>query len=375
MYSKINEDFNKVIECSQGFYPNQNVVDEIFEKWQSNKRWFIEKVGGMIYEVPEVVSFELDKSSKRQKVENFSDGLYRMSLYDLAEFVNRQSEGFYSNQVVEDYRYGDTIIQKGSKLLKAFKHFIQNKDVLKEIQDKASMVIQEDKIKGKLCFSVHPLDYLSLSENNHNWRSCHALDGEYRAGNLSYMCDESTIICYLKSEEDTILPNFPNSVPWNNKKWRVLLFFARVRDVIFFGRQYPMFSEDALQTVQYFLYKMGICNGSWCFPSKDNVWRVGDHTLNGKYYPIMGKLQLDRDVICDQSDELHFNDLLRSSCYSPYYTYQHHWVGENYVPKIMIGSRVNCLHCGQDVISPGENGSMLCADCDDQDDNYCYCDY
>ena len=28
-------------------------------------------------------------------------------------------------------------------------------------------------------------DYLSLSENAFNWRSCHALDGEYRAGNLS----------------------------------------------------------------------------------------------------------------------------------------------------------------------------------------------
>ena len=73
---------------------------------------------------------------------------------------------------------------------------------------------------------MHPLDYLSLSENTYNWRSCHSLDGEYRAGNLSYMMDKSTVICYLKSNDDVILSNFGPEVKWNSKKWRVLLYFS-----------------------------------------------------------------------------------------------------------------------------------------------------
>ena len=42
-------------------------------------------------------------------------------------------------------------------------------------------------MEGYLYLSIHPLDYLSISETNHGWRSCHALDGEYRNGNLSYL--------------------------------------------------------------------------------------------------------------------------------------------------------------------------------------------
>lgn len=85
------------------------------------------------------------------------------------------------------------------------------------------MLIQEDKVTGILCLSIHPLDYLSLSENTYNWRSCHALDGEYRAGNLSYMMDNTTVVCYLKGEDEAELPHFPAEVKWNSKKWRMLL--------------------------------------------------------------------------------------------------------------------------------------------------------
>ena len=85
------------------------------------------------------------------------------------------------------------------KLVRAFKFFETDKELLNEIQSVASMIIQEDKIEGTLCLSVHPLDFISSSENTHNWRSCHALDGEYRAGNLSYMLDKTTVMCYLNS--------------------------------------------------------------------------------------------------------------------------------------------------------------------------------
>ena len=40
------------------------------------------------------------------------------------------------------------------------------------------------------------------------------------------MVDSSTFMCYIKSNDDEILPNFPDTVPWNSKKWRMLLFFS-----------------------------------------------------------------------------------------------------------------------------------------------------
>ena len=97
---------------------------------------------------------------------------------------------------------------------------------------------------------VHPLDFLSTSENTHNWRSCHALDGEYRSGNLSHMVDHSTVICYLKSGREEKLPNFPPDVLWNSKKWRVLFYMADRWDMVFAGRQYPFSTETGLDYVK-----------------------------------------------------------------------------------------------------------------------------
>ena len=91
-------------------------------------------------------------------------------------------------------------------------------------------------MSGDFCISIHPLDFLTSSVNTYNWRSCHALDGEYRAGNLSYMVDKSTIICYLKGANNAKLPMFPDDVPWNSKKWRVLIYVSDYWDLLFAGR-------------------------------------------------------------------------------------------------------------------------------------------
>ena len=84
---------------------------------------------------------------------------------------------------------------------------------------------------------MHPLDFLSLSENTYNWRTCHSLDGEFKAGNLSYMIDSSTFIVYLRPEKTyNILLTFPNTVQWNSKKWRMLMFLSDDYQMMFAGR-------------------------------------------------------------------------------------------------------------------------------------------
>ena len=48
------------------------------------------------------------------------------------------------------------------KILKALKYFDLPKNAMNDIQSKASQLIQANSITGTLCFSVHPLDYLSI---------------------------------------------------------------------------------------------------------------------------------------------------------------------------------------------------------------------
>ena len=250
IYTDIQEQFNKVISYSQGIPDPQ--TDKLFEDWMEAKRDFIEAFGGkLIVEVPTKVSFTLDEDEKKVRLNDFIDTVYnRYSNDALGSFLEQESEGFFENVVMREYESNKGTIPKGMKLVKAFKFFESDKATLASIQDCASRVIQENKIEGTLCFSVHPLDYLSSSMNTYNWRSCHSLDGEYRAGNLSYMVDKHTILCYLKGADNVILPLFPNDVPWNSKKWRMLLYVSEYWDMVFAGRQYPFTSTPGLEIVR-----------------------------------------------------------------------------------------------------------------------------
>lgn len=387
MYNDVQEQFNKVISYSQGIPEPE--TDKLFADWLEAKRDFIEAFGGqLIYEWPEKVSFELGSREKSLRLDDFIGVLEnRYENYDLAEFVRANREGFFSNQVVEPYTTskGDTI-PKGMKLLRAFKFFESDANALEAEQNAASMIIQEDKIEGTLCLSVHPLDFLSTSENTHNWRSCHALDGEYRSGNLSHMIDHSTFICYLKSNKDEKLPNFPPDVPWNSKKWRVLFYMSDRWDMIFAGRQYPFCTETGLDFVKNKVFPRANLGdfSSWIdkkycgFKDKD-VYSNFSHS----YVPVVDGLVPLNELVINEPGSLQFNDVLSSSCYDALYAYKkvECFGGYKYAPmhkftRFHIGGKCNCTRCGKYPIEI--TSSFMCNDCeleygDSEDDMFAYC--
>lgn len=370
MYKEIQEQFNAVITYSQNILEPK--TDELFEDWYAAKKNFIDMFGGkLIVEVPGKVSFTLDDKAKQDKLNDFIDEIYNVYHNDpLGAFLEQESEGFYSNTVTKDYDICNGKISKGMKLLRAFKFFEDDQKILKTMQDSASRVIQENKIEGTLCFSVHPLDYLSSSQNTYNWRSCHSLDGEYRSGNLSYMVDKHTIVCYLKGADNVILPLFPQSVPWNSKKWRMLLFVSENMDMIFAGRQYPLSSTPGLHIVLEELKRAWNMTETAGFSMWDNRYAdfvsTNNLPIDFTYVPVRGELIKLNDIVKDHRHALNFNDLLRSSCYThPYYSIQDNyaWCRWQYtMPSFTIGGEVTCLHCGNNTISNPE--TMRCDECE-----------
>ena len=186
IYDDIKKEFNKVLSYSQGVPLDKINTDDMFSKWWMNKKKFFNYFGEQyIYEVPEEITFNLSPEARHQRFEEFNamvnDILYNeneSSAEDFYYFLRDNEAGFYDNNVVMEWvMSNDTKIKPGSKLVRSFKHFIENKKLLEDIQNSASRLIQEDKVTGKLCFSIHPLDFLSTSETTYNWRSCHALDG------------------------------------------------------------------------------------------------------------------------------------------------------------------------------------------------------
>ena len=265
MLKTIKEQVRKVIQYSQDIPDPQ--IDELMDNWLRAKSRFIDAFGGkLIWEYPVPCTFTLDESEKECRIAEFIDYIDdKYDNIDLKSFISRNQETFFENKVNINSLHNGKSIPRGMKLLKAFKYFISGERALDDIQTRASQIIQENKMSGTLCFSVHPLDFLSSSENTYNWRSCHALDGEYRAGNLSYMQDNSTIICYLRGADNVKLPLFPDDVPWNNKKWRVLIHISEKSDMIFSGRQYPFTSSNGIELVRKSLIPvLGRDVGAFC---------------------------------------------------------------------------------------------------------------
>lgn len=386
--TQIQSDFNKVISYSQGITDPQ--TDELFERWKTAKQSIIDSWGGKLIISTGPVIFDLSPEEKRKRLNEFIDVIYNTYENEsLAEFLDIISTDFFANRLSQDYYVDNMKIVKGTKVVKAFKYFESDERVLTDLQNQASMIIQEDKICGTLCLSVHPLDYLSSSENTYHWRSCHALDGDYRAGNLSYMVDSSTIVCYLKKDmELQKLPNFPEDVLWNSKKWRMLLFLEDQGEALFAGRQYPFFSPTALKLVRtaYLAYTTQ-ADYHWSdwyddtittFPRPEGTPYRDANVDNGRNVMLNGRIYGMLDLVTDAKNSMHYNDLLYSSFYIPYYC----WCRYPKAPKrplhFSIGGSVPCLCCGNYYSSDMGSGTMICVDCDykhgTSDNEYCtYC--
>ena len=397
MYEDIKQQFKSVISYSQNI-PDPK-IDVLFREWETNKEKFINRFGGLIYEWSEPIEFTLDDAQKRQRAMEFATTVSdTFNNPVLAEFIDENLDGFFENKVVKTVPNSE--IPQGMKLLKAFKYFEPNKAALRSIQDLASNIIQENKIKGTLCFSVHPLDFLSSSENTYNWRSCHALDGEYRAGNLSYMIDNCTFMVYLKGADNQKLYGF-GPVEWNSKKWRMLIHAAEDDSIMFAGRQYPFSSKSGIDTV------LNIYNNLMIAGKRTNPWISSWYKYAGwradyvdsyvpydatdmenavslatRYIVYDNQLVDIRRVVREGSNCLNYNDILKSTCYKyPYYAiydpYSYHSVDHLLMHPIVVGEEVPCLHCGEELIHNPE--TMRCDDCElaygtEENDVYSSCD-
>ena len=106
-----------------------------------------------------------------------------------------------------------------------------------------SLVLNQKKVRGNLCLSIHPLDFITMSDNDCGWQSCMQwmdAEGDYRLGTIEMMNSASVIVAYLEAREPMTL----FGKPWSNKRWRQL--YVVTPEMILGNRQYP-YDHDLLQ--------------------------------------------------------------------------------------------------------------------------------
>ena len=388
IYEEINNiqpAFNHLIADTQMF--NQAGREKmntfpILKQWAKNKKSFYKAFGNKcIYQYPEKVEVKLSTKAQKKIFIEFMDRLKGWICNEqnqgvdrwipFLNFLDKQSYlGFFSNEVLFECEHN---IPTGMKLVKAFKYFFPEdmKEEMIHWQQIASEYIQKDKIAGYFCLSIHPLDFLTSSVNNHNWRSCHALDGEYAGGNLDYITDSSTVICYLKSKEgnDEELHS-ANDFIWNSKKWRMLIHFNEEKSVIFGGRQYPFNSREIITVLNKCLNDTGLkqdgygwssCWSHWeeCYDGLYNSHNDSHCNLDSFVFGYKGKIKMVNEVVKIPKYPLHYNDLLWSSVANPMITYKFNTPEEEFL--VRVGGEPVCCICGEKQIP--HQDLFVCKDC------------
>lgn len=210
-----------------------------------------------------------------------------------------------------------------------------------------SMCLNQKSANGTICLSIHPLDYMTMSDNDSGWSSCMSWKecGDYRQGTVEMMNSPRVVVAYLKSNTDMDLCA-TESYHWNNKKWREL--FIVDEDIIMGIKQYP-YNNDILH--------------SWCLNKlRELAMNCGEF---GNYAPQMYKVRnnmrtnvthLDRRIIFNFSTNFMYNDV-----YSDHDAYISTPDGDSV--EINYSGATECMYCGEEIFENADDlptSSLLC---------------
>lgn len=134
-------------------------------------------------------------------------------------------------------------VSTGCKITKMIGKIAAAYDIpyFEDFRIKHSQALNQKKLKGRLTLSIHPLDYMTMSDNECDWSSCMSWkeDGCYRQGTIEMMNSPMVLVAYLESANNpmTIQISDGKSEYWNSKKWREL--FIVNNDIICEVKSYP----------------------------------------------------------------------------------------------------------------------------------------
>lgn len=235
-----------------------------------------------------------------------------------------------------------------------------------------SQVLNQKTLTGTLYLSIHPLDYMTMSDNDCGWSSCMswADEGEYRRGTVEMMNSPCVVVAYLANPKDAY--NI-QGVHWSNKKWREL--FVVTPEVITGIKGYP-YQNTYLETI--------ICD--WLRDLAKTNLNYEYHNTLIEYAPHKAVYIKNKSIIARFMTGCMYNDF-GSRSHLGYFSVD----VDGYIDVDYSGPSM-CMRCGQATEDFDTEGNMVCCACDDtrrcdecgdrhdanylyELDGYYYCEY
>jgi len=285
----------------------RNMEEDFFNCYEEGLNGFC---GDVVEPLTHMLVAGLDPTSKKEDYTHC--WLWRRSHPIEAAYISnvtnelRNIETFvknaYPEKVTLGYKLDDIkvpVISAGQKpfkvinaLISAFEKAVQSrqpdiftpeffstlKSRIERYRIKHSQALNGTTLFGNLCLSIHPLDFITASDNTYDWESCMTWTrgdpGEYRLGTVEMMNSPIVIVAYL--EGDRPFHPFEDDRTWSNKKWRE--FFIFDRDVISTIRSYP-YESPSLEKI--ILEKLADLAHQYGWPAYNPIARNRNPIING----------------------------------------------------------------------------------------------
>ena len=139
-----------------------------------------------------------------------------------------------------------------------------------------SLILNQKQLKGNLCLSIHPLDYITISDNACGWGSCMSWmedPGDYRLGTIEMMNSPYVVVAYLESENNLEFCGYE----WNSKRWRQLVVVTP--ELILGNKQYPYENSELQGAVLTWMRELAMKDKDFG-PYDSNAVKVVNHGTN-----------------------------------------------------------------------------------------------
>lgn len=267
--------------------------------------------------------------------------------------VMNERRGWYDYEDIKSFTFefdnGRKVqVQQGMKITRAMTQLCKQiglEQDWEKFRIRHSQVLNQKKLKGTLCLSIHPLDYATASDNENGWSSCMSWreNGCYRMGTVEMMNSPMVVCAYLKSEKAHM--TICEADDWNSKKWRAWIIVNK--DVILCNRHYPYHQENfAIQCIDWMKELVGAAYG----------WKYEEtHTDFYQY-------RRDTERCVDFYTNYMYNDLGDDDIIG---CFREGSKMINLPGFINISGPAECMVCGEEIPYEVQSAdSLMCRECD-----------
>lgn len=297
----------------------------------------------------------------------FSDEFSGWSSLCAAKSLARNSlEGyFYQNQIILEFENSQKVkLEQTTKPLRALgkiAKILGLEDLFEEFRLEHSRILNQKKLEGTLCLSIHPMDYMTMSDNASKWNSCMKWvnAGSYRMGTVEMMNSPCVVVAYLKSDSSKFYD-------WNDKHWRTL--FVVHEEILTSIKSYPYACDELTCICAEWLKDLAAENLGWSFGpidviEEESTFKYGNDNW---YYFVAEAHQMYNDFGC----AMHWGAL-------PLHLPASSTEEEPYKITVCYSGHTECMCCGRLINNSYDESYVFCDSCcsdADYDDDSRECD-